>query len=187
MVARPLTVVSLSLLAVLNGCAGGPDVASGPPIEPGRRTLVRYVQFGTGQAFSLQNASSGKREDVYSDPQRDRMVKVVSDGELQALLDIFADQGMFGQAAAVASTDARECLVVESPERRWVWTRPRNGGPLDNAFGDARAYFLALYNTSVAYHGSEKEPPPDLAGQKDRIQRDAAAAREKLLKLGRSR
>lgn len=144
------------------------------------------MQFTSGQAFTLQNASSGSPSEVYSDQRADRMTKVVSDGEVQALVDILAEHGMFEHGAPAAPPDAREALVVEFPGRRWVWTRSRRpGDPAEAAFQDARGYFLALYNSSVAYHSAPTDAVPDLAGQRDRIQRDAAVAREKLLRLGR--
>ncbi|MCB9887832.1 MAG: hypothetical protein H6838_20270 [Planctomycetes bacterium] len=187
MVARPpSTSLWFLLTALIGGCASGPDIASGPRLEPGRRTTVRFVQFTTGQAFSLQNASSGSADEIYSDKRADRLTKVVSDGEVQALVDILAEHGMFTYGAAAAPSDAREALVVEFPGKRWVWTRPRlPGDAVEAAFQDARGYFLALYNMSVAYHSMPGDEVPDLAGQRERIQRDAAAAREKLLRLGR--
>lgn len=149
--------------------------------------MVRYVQFTSNLVFSLQNASSGSKAEVYGDAHRDRSVKVISDGELQALMDILAEHGMFERATAAAPLEARESIVVEMPDRRWVWTRLHQSGVVDEPFHAARGYFLALYNGAVAYHGNEDEPVPDLAGQRERIQRDAAAAREKLLRLGRQR
>lgn len=189
MVARPNSTSWLFVLlaALASGCASGPTASGAPEVLANQRTLVRYVQFGPGQILSLQNASSGTKEEVYSDPQRDRMVKVIGDGELQALISIFGDYGMFQSGAANASVDARECLVVETPSRRWVWTRRRGPGVEDPDFHQARSIFLALYNASVAYHGDQSGPAPDLASQQQRIQQDAAAARERLLRLGRQR
>jgi hypothetical protein len=187
-VARPNSTSWLfALLAALaSGCASGPAASGAPEVLANQRTLVRYVQFGSGQILSLQNASSGTKAEVYSDPQRDRMVKVIGDGELQALIQIFGDYGMFRAGAATASVDARECLVVETPARRWVWARRRGPGVEDPDFHQARSIFLSLYNASVAYHGDQSGPAPDLASQQQRIQQDAAAARERLLRLGRS-
>lgn len=189
MVARPNSTLWLCALlaAFASGCASGPNANGAPSVTPNQRTLVRYVQFGSGQVLSLQNASSGTKAEVYSDPQRDRLVKVISDGELQALLSIYADHGMFTDGRSAASPEARECLVVETPNRRWVWARRRGPGVEDAPFHEARSIFLALYNGSVAYHGDQSGPAPDLAGQQQRIQQDAAAARERLLRLGRSR
>lgn len=192
MVARPpstslvIAVLTALLSVLLSGCASGPDIASGPQIEPGRRTVVRYVQFTSSQVFSLQNASSGSKAEVYGDAQRDRSVKVVGDGELQALIDILTENGMLDKATATAAPDARESLVIEMPDRRWIWTR-QGRGLEDVDFHNARGYFLAMFNSAVAYHGNADEEVPDLEGQRQRIRRDANAAREKLLRLGRQR
>ncbi len=195
MVVRPRSTRLPSLLlaalgggiASLGACAGGPDVAEGPRIEHGRRTTVRYVQFASGQMFTLQNASSGAAREIYSDEKRDRTAKVVGDGELQALIDILTEQGLLQHATGAAAPDAREALVVEFPDRRWIWSPVRRAGHHDAAFHDSRGYFLALYNGAVAFHGNAEHDgaPPDLKGQQERIQRDAAIAREKLLRLGR--
>lgn len=176
-----------SLLAVgLLACAAQPGTSKGPRVELGRRAMVRYVQVASGQAFSLRNTSSGSKAEVYGDPQRDRLTKVIGDATLQALIDVLGEQGMFLHSQPVASNDAKECLVVELPERKWVWTKTR-GSSAEPAFVAARGYFLTMYNQTTAYHGSSGEAPPNLAEQNERLQRDAAAAREKLLQLGKPR
>jgi hypothetical protein len=78
--------------------------------------------------------------------------------------------------------DVRDALVVDQGERHWVWARRRADGPTEAAaFQEALAYFLEVYNSSTAYHPSDRKP--DLEAEQDRVQREAETARRRLEKL----
>jgi len=164
------------------GCVGGPSLPRAVQIEPGRRTTVRLMQFADGLVFTLQNASSGSAADVYSDPKGDHQTKVLADAQLQALLDVFTEKGMFAQGTASVPSDARDALVVQQNDRRWVWSRR---SAADQQFTEVKAYFLSLYNDATAYHansnnGRAGDSRPDLKAENDRVRSEAAAAKRKL-------
>lgn len=122
MVRRPSLRLVALLVAVETavGCSSTPALPRAVQITPGQATVVRLVQFATGRNLSLQNASAGNREQVYSDLATEPLRKVVTDTRLQTLLDVFAAKGMFARPAA-AVPDAPDALVVEQGGRRWVW------------------------------------------------------------------
>lgn len=189
MIARPaLARTTLPLVATLvaSACAGGPTLARDVEIAAGEPTRVLLTQVKDGTAFLLQNASSVDAAAFYSAHAPDVLGKVVADDRLQALLDVFSERGMFAAAPANAPPDARDVLAVEHGGRRWVWYRRRAGvQPEEAVFHEARAYFLEVYNAGTAYRGGDPRQRPDLAGEQDRIQRDADAAKGRLERLGR--
>jgi len=171
-----LLLAALATLAITS-CASGP--APGPVrVTPGQRTTVRLVQFTTNQAFSLQNVSSGTAADVYSDAEGDRFAKVVTDAEMQALLDVLAAKGAFANPSATVPTGARDALIVQQGERRWLFARQRFGlQEAELPFHEAKACFLSVWNGATAYHSSKQAP--DFPAESDRMRADSAAQREK--------
>lgn len=181
-VPRISAVLRIAAFLAAAACASGPSLPRGLQIEPGKRTTVRLMQFANGLAFTLQNASSGSAADVYSDPKGDQQTKVLADAQLQALLDVFTDKGMFAQGTTSVPADAKDALVVLHGERRWVWSKR---SATDQQFTDAKGYFLELYNQATAYHGNSGtrragDNRPDLKAENDRVRREAAAAKRKL-------
>jgi hypothetical protein len=171
--------VPLVLAAVVAaGCAAGPSLPRGLAIEAGRRTRVEWTQVSTGQTFALQNASSGTQREVYSDHRTDELTKVVDDADLQALLDVLTEKGLFAQAAPEPAAAARDLLVVRQGDRRWIWSRLRGMPGGDAAFQEAKAYFLSVYNAAVAFHTPDARP--DLKAEDDRVRTSGSAARERL-------
>lgn len=166
----------------LVACSSGPRLKRDLEVHPGELTRVRLIQVKGKLAFSLQNDSAGVPEKVFTanSSQIDPGQKVVSDGNLQTLLDVFSEKGLFGGSLAEVPADARDVIVVEQGKRRWLWARCQLGvQAAEQTFHEARAEFLALYNSSVAYHGSEDQRP-DFRGENARLQNDAASARSRL-------
>lgn len=185
-VPRFAAVLRVAAFLAAAGCASGPSLPRGLQIEPGQRTTVRLMQVTTGQVFTLQNASSGSAGAVYSDERTDQLTKVLTDAQLQALLDVFTDKGMFVPREASVPPDARDALVVLQGDRRWVWSR-RLAGTAESElpFHEAKAYFLSMYNQATAYHGNSGnsrtgDDRPDLKAENDRVRSEAAAAKRKL-------
>lgn len=182
MVRRPsLRFVALFAAAcAAAACSSTPALPRAVEVAPGTRTVVRLVQFATGRNLSLQNASSGSSEQVYSDRSTEQLRKVVADDRLQALLDVFAAKGMFARAGT-ATPDARDALVVEQGERRWIWCRHLPGiAPSEADFHEASAYFLSVYNDAIAFQAGDPNQPPDFASERNRAKSDGSAARRKL-------
>lgn len=187
MVAPPSSWSTLLLLAACTvaGCASGPQLPRVLQVVEGERTTVRLRQVDGDLVLSLQNDSAGTADKVYEALSEDRSRKVVSDADLQALLDVFAGQGLFAQAVAQVPADARDVLTVQSGDRTWTFVRRQRGmQQSEAAFHEARAYFLALYNSSVAYHGTG-EGRPDFRSEGRRAQVDAATATSRLRDLRR--
>ncbi|MCA8952464.1 MAG: hypothetical protein KDE27_23335, partial [Planctomycetes bacterium] len=154
-------------------------------MQPGQRTSVQFVQFDESRVFTLQNASSGSASEVYSDKRGDSMTKVVDDAMLQRLLDIYADQGLFARAERAAPPLARDALIVEQAERRWVFHRGAAAETV-RAYFAAKQYFLDTYNRAEAFHSSDAHVR-DLEAEDRRVRDSAESARLKLERLGGDR
>lgn len=189
MVVQALTRFTQLLVAActLVACSSGPSLSRALEVTPGQRTTVHLLQVNGSLALSLQNDMEQERAKVYGeatsaiDPGR----KVVADADLQALLDVFSDKGMFAASLDEVPADARDALIVEQGDRRWIWVRRQRGVQQAEAtFHEARAYFLSLYNSSVAYHGTGLARP-DFRTENARARADAEKARLNLEQLRR--
>jgi hypothetical protein len=177
--------VLLTAAGFVVGCQGGPELARSVTIEPGKPTHVTLVQVQGQMQFVLQNESSGAAASVYSSEKANPLAKVVADEQLQALLDVFTEKGLFATSITTVPPDARDILFVEQPGRRWTWARRRAGiQEAEGDFHEAKAYFLELYNSATAYHRGTTDRP-DLLSEQDRVKAEADAAKKKLENLGR--
>jgi hypothetical protein len=143
---------------------------------------VHWIQVTGSQSLSLQNDSAQSAESVYTpssgaiDPGR----KIVADCNLQALLDVFSEKNLFEASLAEVPADAREVIMVEQGKRRWIWAlRKLNVPQAEQGFREARAEFLTLYNSSIAYHGAGDQRP-DFGAENKRAHTEAEKARLKL-------
>ena len=151
-------------MLLLAGCAdSSPDLPRVLEIEAGRRTRI-VILDQAGRSFALQNLSSGSRPEVYGDTSGTTLAKVVTDADLQQLLDVLASKGLFERATSAAAPGAKSVLVVEQPGRSFYWSRPAvdpTRGPDEQpgvkAFAEGRAYVLSIYNSEVAYHAGSLE------------------------------
>lgn len=174
MAALALTRSAVLATSLLVACASDPGLPRAVTIEPGRPVRVLLQRTSQAQTFLLQNASSTEAADFYRDAGP--FAKVVPDAQLQALLDVLAAKGLFAAGNVPVAGDAREMLAVEQSGQRWAWARRRGGTAAEAvAFQEALAYFLEVYNSSTAYHPSEQTP--DLMAERDRLRREAEAAR----------
>jgi hypothetical protein len=134
--------------------------------------------------LTLQNETAGYAKDVYRDDSPDKALKVVPDAELQLLLDVFAEQGMFA-AQPPPGPDALDVLVVAQAGRTWSWARRQRGMQASEMpFLQAKQYFLNVYNGNTAYHGTGDQKP-DFRNERLRAQDEAAAASRRLRDLPR--
>ncbi|HEX6811595.1 MAG TPA: hypothetical protein VF384_08240 [Planctomycetota bacterium] len=189
MVRKPPPGFAVLLLAagLIVGCQGtqGPSLPRSVKIEPGQPTNVRLLQGQGRKEFELRNESSGDAQAVYSSENANPLAKVIPDEQLQALLDVFSANGMFGKSVSSVPPDARDVLTVEQPGHRWTWVRRQAGQqPGEADFHAARSYFLEVYNSATAWHRASGDRP-DLASEQDRVKADADAAKKKLESLGR--
>ncbi len=144
-----------SLLLFAACAASSPSLPRALTIHPGERTRIAVSDLASGRIFALQNQSAGSRDEVYGEANGNSMVKVVSDQQLQQLLDVLAAQGMFAHAGNAAVPGARAAIAIDSSGGRIVWSRPTPAaGTLDevHAFEAGRGYVLALYNSETSYH-----------------------------------
>jgi hypothetical protein len=178
------TAALLVVPLVAGSCASGPSLARDVAIEAGRPTRVLLTQVQTNTTFLLQNASSVDPASFYRD-SRLALGKIVDDDTLQALLDVFSEKGMFAASQGTVPPNARDVLVVEQGDRRWIWARRLAGTQAEATFHEAKGYFLEVYNSSTAYRGSEDDPRPDLQQEKMRVRQEADAAKNKLEHLDR--
>lgn len=164
------------------GCASGPTLARVVTIRSGEPTQVALRQ-GDKLTLTLRNESAGYAKDVYRD-SKDPGLKVVPDAELQTLLDVYAEDGLFVHAVAGAAAAGLDSLTIEQGGQQWQWVRRQRGAQQgDASFHTARDYFLAIYNGNVAYHGTGERP--NFSDENARARAEAAAARERLLQLRR--
>lgn len=182
---RAAAITAITLAGVGAGCAGEPPLRRSVAVAAGAPTVVRYLDVKGTMALSLQNASAGVATDVYRADSGtiDPGAKVVADAELQALLDIFSERGLFAVAANEVPADALDALIVQQDGQRWVFPRRLRGvQQAEAAFHEGRAYFLALYNDVTAYHGTGADRP-DFQSEQRRAADDGRAARAKLERL----
>ncbi len=166
------------------GCASGPDLPRAVTVTEGQRTVVALQQTASKLLLTLQNDSAARPAEVYSGAADGR--KVVADAQLQALLDVFTANGMFEQSLGAVPPDARDVLTVVQGERRWIWARRQLGvQQTEQSFHEARAYFLQLYNSAVAYHGRPGDERPNFRDENTRAASEAEAAKQKLESAGR--
>jgi hypothetical protein len=177
---------NLLIASLLAACAGGPGLARDIEIEAGRPTRVTLSQVKEARAFLLQNASSTETAEFYADWQQHPLGKVVSDAQLQALLDVFSEKGLFARSLGAVPPGARDVLRVDQGGRSWIWARREAGVQASEAaFHEARSYFLEVYNSSTAYRPSAARP--DLWAEKERANDDAEAAKNRLEQLKRQK
>ena len=117
-----------------------------------------------GRMLAMQNLSSGSRTEVYSDRGALAQPKVIRDADLQTLLDALAERGMFANASPAATPGSRSSIVVETPDRAWIWSRPPvdptkspNEQPMVGRYDEARAYVLYVYNSEMSFHAGSVE------------------------------
>jgi hypothetical protein len=171
----------LALLVLFAQCASQAGLPHVVTIASGKRTRVLLTQIDSRQTLALQNESSGSQKQIYSDSAGDLAEKVVADDELQRLVDLLAQQGMFQKAGAGAAPGAKELLVVEQDGKRWIWSRLNAAQTTADelmAFSRARTYVMAVYNSAVAYH-TRKLTGKDLEAERERVLQSSKAALQK--------
>jgi hypothetical protein len=179
-------------------CSSAPRLERALAIQPGQRTTVRLLQVNGSLALSLRNASAQHLNAIYTENSHgiDPGAKVVDDVNLQTLLDLFSERGMFAAGLGAVPAGTRDALIVEQGERRWVWALSNDrlarraaierGSRDEQTFHEARAEFLALYNSSMAFHGTGTAKPNfDAEGR--RAATDGAKARAKMMSLPQER
>jgi len=174
----------LLLAACFASCAGGPGLSRSVTIVEGQPTRVTLMQVKEQRTFLLQNASSTAAEAFYADWQKHPLGKVVPDDRLQTLLDVFAERGLFETGSGGVPLNARDVLRVEHGGRTWTWARVHAGVQQEEAVvHEARAYFLEVYNSSMAYRPSDPKDRPDLTAEQLRARDEAEAAKRRLERL----
>jgi hypothetical protein len=169
---------------VFVACQSGPSLRRDVTIRDGERTAVVLVSSNGRLTLSLQNESAALANAVYTANSADPSRKVVADADLQALLDVFSELGLFAAANPVVPPDARDVLFVDHGGKRHAWVRRHLGAQAsERSFHDARDYFLALYNSSIAYHGTPDTPRPNFTGEVVRAKVTAETARARLEQL----
>lgn len=183
MVAPPLFRSALLLLAACSatGCASGPALPRELSVRAGQPTAVALLQVKDDLRLTLVNLSAVPEDSaIYEADSHDPGCKFLADEELQALLDVLAAKGMFQVATPTPAPGAIDVLVVEHGGQRWTWSRRQRGVQVaEQNFHEARAYFMAAYNSVVAYHGTGRGRP-DLDSEAARKRRAGNAARRNL-------
>src|SRR5580765_489174 len=172
---RCSTALGAALLLLLPACASAPQ-----RVVRGQRTRVLLVDTQHKRTLTLQNASSGSKEQIYRDTAGDSTLKIVSDEQLGALLTALDSEGMAQKATAAQLPGARTLIVLEQGDRRQVWSRPTptadSAGA--SAFEKGLRYFLAVYNETPAYHARDLNDP-EMAGIRKAIADEKAKQGQK--------
>jgi hypothetical protein len=173
----------LQLLAAAGlfvACSSAPSLRRDLTVGANLRTTVQLVAVSSKLTLTLQNDSAGHAGEVYGRNSQDPSKKVVPDADLQALLDVFSEKGMFEHSLPAVPPDARDVLAVDHDGRRWIWARRQRGMQADEQlFHEARAYFLSLYNSNIAYHGTG-EDRVNFGSESAKAKSSAAEARARL-------
>jgi len=164
--ARPLVALILLMLALasLAACASTPDTTS--PTEESHFGSVR-IQFRDfrpgGSRLALTNESAMDRVDYYSQTRREAELKVTSDEIMNALVEVFSDEGFWdsarpGQPPSGADKpreggqELHGILSVETADRTG-WITFRKGLTKDELelFQGCSQAFVAIYNATAGY------------------------------------
>lgn len=152
-------------------------------VTSGERVQITLITDQGERVFKVQNASSGSRNEVYSDPESQAWTKVLPDKDLQQLLDVLTAQGLFEYSAAAPIATARDTLMVESAGRSWYWAHNNSDlATLRQKFLAAESYFLTAWNQAVAYSSTSMNRA-DLEAASARAQRSSTDAQRKLRNL----
>jgi hypothetical protein len=135
---------------------------------------VLLVDTVHNHTLTLQNASSGSKEQIYRDTAGDSTLKIVGDEQLEALLTALDSEGMAEKAAAAPLPGARALIVLEQGDRRKVWSRPVPAADIagTSSFDKGLRYVVALYNGTPAYHARDINDP-EMAGIRKAIDEKA--------------
>jgi hypothetical protein len=172
---RCSTALGACLLLLLPACASAPQ-----RVARGQRTRVLLVDTQHNHTLTLQNASSGSKEQIYRDTAGDSTLKIVGDEQLEALLTALDSEGMAQKATAAPQPGARALIVLEQGDRRQVWSRPAPNADSAgaSAFDKGLRYVVALYNGTPAYHARDLNDP-EMAGIRKAIADDKAKQGQK--------
>jgi len=175
---------SLATILWLQACAAPASVLPRAlTVNTGERVRVALSDDGGAQICTVQTASSGSRNQVYSDPTADGWTKVLPDQGVQQLLDLLAAKGLFEHGSPAPIPGARDMLLVEAGDRLWCWARqPGAAQQQALAFLEAKSYFLTAWNQAVAY-SSAAVRKEDLEAARARARQGAEAAKRKLRRL----
>jgi hypothetical protein len=167
---RCSTALSASLLLLLPACA-----SAAQRVPRGQRTRVLLVDTQHNHTLTLQNASSGSKEQIYRDTAGDSTLKIVSDEQLDALLTALDSEGMAEKATAAPLPGAKALIVLEQGDRKKVWSRPvpTADSAGTNSFDKGLRYVVALYNGTPAYHARDINDP-EMAGIRKAIEEEKA-------------
>jgi hypothetical protein len=166
-------------------CGSAPSLPRAVALAEGDKVAVHMVQAKNQLTLTLYNGSAVAAEDG----NRQVGAKVVADADMQALLDIFAEKGLFERGLPQPPPQALDLLCVDAGGKRWHWGRTQLGVQAAEAnYYEARSYFLALYNSSEAFHDGaafrqQMGERPNFEDQRGRAARSSAAARNKLEQL----
>lgn len=171
------------LAALFAACAGGGPVRrAAVAVEPRQATRVSLTQLSPMQALVLTTRGGRSQAEIFESNPPDALLKVLDDGEMQGLIDVLDQQGMFAATRSMPPPDARDVLVVEHGDRRWLWWRTKALGqqPDEMPFHQAKAAFLAVYNDAMAFRDGRGT---DFEAERQRTRAAGESARQKLLQL----
>ena len=154
-----LLVLAAPLWLGLAGCASSSAAA---PSGMGRPVRVLVESYRSGQAFELVNETHTDRLDLYSSTRPSAGTKVQTDDVMDAVLERFAELGLFARAQegrAVAGTGILRAIEVETPEGVVHMGYGAATSPEDRqVFEECFAAFLQVYNATYQLQSVEDHP-----------------------------
>lgn len=151
--------------------ASSPDLPRVVTVTPETAVRIVLTDVKNDRSLAVQNAAASaarRRADSRA------VVKVVRDEDLQTLLDVLAEKGLFEHGTARPLPDAIDLLTVENGTEHWHWARRKLGVQAEEmAFHESRSYFLAVFNNAVDYRRST-------------VDRDGLEAEQQRVKQGES-
>ncbi|MBC8451271.1 MAG: hypothetical protein H8D72_01035 [Planctomycetes bacterium] len=154
----------LVLFVASTACASSIDTTAPTEDSLFGNVLIRFQDFrGGGTRLSLANEASQDRVDYYSQTRNDAGLKVTSDEIMNALVEVFEDEGFWDTArpgtapsGASAPTEGgytlHGILSLETSSRAG-WITFRKGlttGDLE-LFQSCSQAFIAIYNSTAGY------------------------------------
>jgi len=148
---RALSFLLVTLLATActSPGSGGPGTNSAGDGSPKRVMLTDYRSDLT---LVLLDEAHGKASDFYSEKRANANTKVCEGGDLEAMLDYFADHGfeLYAQRGFAPLRGSVGAIEVETPEGvRFLTFDADSDRNLIKAFQQCRVAFVQLYDLTI--------------------------------------
>lgn len=158
---RHLPLLAALFALVSLGLAGCSSTRGSAPSAMGQPARIRFLSGRSQQSFQLVNETHTNRVELYSTTRTSADTKVQTDEVMDAMLDYFAEQGLFertqpGGAPTDASLSSLEIEVAGAPV--FFAVGPGSSAEDIALFGECRNAFIGVYNETYQLQSLERQP-----------------------------